>query len=118
MRDVITLRGQKRGLAQRVNEVDLPPMAIFWGTKDNVIPHAHAEQTLALLDGVHVVRFESSAHYPHRDASDAFARELTRFLDSPIAMRPRVRRPLVLRKKRRHEAALAWMRGLLARGED
>jgi pimeloyl-ACP methyl ester carboxylesterase len=118
VRDVITLRGQKRGLAQRVNDVELPPIEIFWGARDNIIPHAHAEETIALIDGVRVVRFETSAHYPHRDTPDAFARELSRFFDAPIAMLPRVRRPLVLRKKRPTETALAWARALLARASS
>jgi pimeloyl-ACP methyl ester carboxylesterase len=116
VRDVIALGGQKRALAQHVNEVErLPPIAIFWGAKDNVIPHAHADETLALLDGVHVVRFPESAHYPHRDAADAFARELARFFDAPIAMVPRVRRALVLRKKGRRETALLFARRLWSR---
>ena len=46
MRDVIDLGGQVRHFLDRAHEIaDLPPIALFWGEADGVIPVAHGHAT-------------------------------------------------------------------------
>lgn len=88
VRDIIDLRGQRRTFFQRAGELStLPPLAVFWGDRDAIIPFAHAEALAKYVEGVHVTRFGGCGHYPHHAEPDAFVRALREFLDS-AAMRP------------------------------
>jgi pimeloyl-ACP methyl ester carboxylesterase len=83
VRDVIGWRGQRQTFFQRASELSaLPPIAVFWGDRDTVIPFSHAEALAKHVDGVHVTRFEGCGHYPHHEKPDAFAASLREFLDS------------------------------------
>jgi pimeloyl-ACP methyl ester carboxylesterase len=80
--NVIGLHGQRRNLLTMAHELPtLPPMAVFWGVHDNVIPIAHARQLAHHIEGVVLQEFKNSGHYPHYDEAEAFARALTNFLD-------------------------------------
>ncbi len=92
--DIIDWRGQRRTFFQRAGELSaLPPIAVFWGGRDTIIPFTHAEAMARLVDGVRVTRFESCGHYPHHEDPDAFVEALRAFLDSPSARASRLRRP-------------------------
>lgn len=83
VKDVIDWRGQRRSLFQRAHELPaLPAMAVFWGVHDNVIPISHARDLARRVEGVRVVEFEGSGHYPHYDEIDAFERAMRGFLDA------------------------------------
>jgi hypothetical protein len=71
----------------------LPPLRVFWGERDNVIPVAHAEAALRTVDGISVHRFARAGHYPHREAVREFLPALLSFLDEPQPL-PRVRHGL------------------------
>jgi pimeloyl-ACP methyl ester carboxylesterase len=84
VRDVIDWRGQRRTFYQRAGELSpLPPIAVFWGDRDNVIPFSHAEALAKSVYGVRITRFDGCGHYPHHERPRALARALTDFLDSP-----------------------------------
>ena len=83
--DIIDWRGQRRTFFQRANELSaLPPIAVFWGDRDTVIPVSHAEALAKYVDNVRVTRFDCG-HYPHHEKPDAFVDALRDFLDSPDA---------------------------------
>jgi pimeloyl-ACP methyl ester carboxylesterase len=84
--DIIDWRGQRRCFFQRADELStLPPIAVFWGDRDPVIPYSHAEALAQSVDGVSVTRFQACGHYPHHERPDAFVGALRDFLDSPEA---------------------------------
>jgi pimeloyl-ACP methyl ester carboxylesterase len=86
VRDVIDWRGQHRHLRDGGSDVSrLPPVALFWGECDSVIPLTHALETTALLGGAAVTRFPNCGHFPHRQAPLDFARALEGFLDRPVS---------------------------------
>jgi pimeloyl-ACP methyl ester carboxylesterase len=92
VKDVIGLRGQRRSFFDRAHELSsLPPVAVFWGKRDSVIPVTHARQLAHYLDGVHVVEFEQGGHYPHQTEADAFQSALRDFLDAPSMAPARMR---------------------------
>ena len=92
VRDIIDWRGQRRTFFERAHELPtLPPIAVFWGDRDTVIPFSHAEALAKVVDGVRVTRFEACGHYPHHQEPDAFVDALRHFLDSPDAARARLR---------------------------
>lgn len=93
LQGVINLTGQYMQTAQRVCEaIDPPPIAIFWGTNDPVIPVRHGRNAVANAEGITLTTYEDCGHYPHLDAPYAFARDLTAFLDDPARRPARFRR--------------------------
>jgi pimeloyl-ACP methyl ester carboxylesterase len=93
VRDIIDWRGQRRTFFQRAEEVShLPPIAVFWGDRDRVIPFSHAEALAESVDGVRVTRFEGCGHYPHHEKPDVFMAALRDFLDATDVRVARLRR--------------------------
>lgn len=92
VRDVIDWRGQFRHFLDRASEVgDLPPIALFWGECDTVIPIAHGIATAAVIEGATLTRFAGCGHFPHRQEPELFVRALADFLDAPQAPGARIR---------------------------
>ncbi len=92
VRDVISLRGQHRHFLDRAHEVaELPPVALFWGEADPIIPIAHAVEAAAVVQGARLTRFPRVGHFPHRQEPERFVRELEAFLDEPRAVAARIR---------------------------
>jgi pimeloyl-ACP methyl ester carboxylesterase len=86
VRGIIDWRGQRHTFFQHVDELSaLPPIAVFWGDRDPVIPFSHAEALARSVDGVRITRFESCGHYPHHEQPDAFVGALRDFLDASYA---------------------------------
>jgi pimeloyl-ACP methyl ester carboxylesterase len=83
VRDVINGWGQHRHFLDRAREVtSLPPLAIFWGEEDPLIPIAHGIEAASLLKGTKLTRFPGVGHFPHRQEPARFVRELEAFLDA------------------------------------
>jgi pimeloyl-ACP methyl ester carboxylesterase len=92
VRDVIDWRGQRRTFFERAKELRrLPPIAIFWGDRDGIIPVAHVKAMSAEVEGVHATLFDGCGHYPHHQHTQAFAGGLLRFLDDPTVAPARLR---------------------------
>jgi len=81
LRDVIRWRGQVRYFLDHAYEAPfVPPMTLFWGEHDKVLPVAQAARVADDLSGTRLVRFEASGHYPHHDEPERFTNELERAL--------------------------------------
>ncbi|HLK38141.1 MAG TPA: alpha/beta fold hydrolase [Polyangiaceae bacterium] len=99
VRDVINARGQHRHFLDHAHEVaSLPPIAVFWGDRDPLIPIAHGIEAVSLLEGAMFTRFEGVGHFPHRQQPARFVAALEAFLEAPGLRRTRlVNRGEVLR---------------------
>jgi len=84
VRDVIDWRGQTRMFLQHAYEIEVfPPIAVFWGERDQLIPIAQGEAFVGLMRGVQLQRFAGSGHFVHRDEPQAFVQAALAFLDDP-----------------------------------
>jgi pimeloyl-ACP methyl ester carboxylesterase len=82
----VGLDGQRLHFLDHAHEIPaLPPMAIFWGDRDRVIPVSHVDHATSFLEGVTVRRFARAGHYPHRESVHEFLPALLRFLDTEQA---------------------------------
>jgi pimeloyl-ACP methyl ester carboxylesterase len=82
VRDVIDWRGQRRTFFQRSGELTaIPPTAIFWGSRDSMIPAAHGKAFAESVGGVKFELFEDCGHYLHYEQPADFVRALRAFLD-------------------------------------
>ncbi len=90
VRDIIDWRGQRRSFLERPPDLALPPIAVFWGDRDAVIPISHARKLAQSMDGVRLTVFGGCGHYPHHQQPDAFVRAVGSFLGDPAvrAARP------------------------------
>ncbi len=62
---------------------DLPPLALFWGSRDSVIGAARLKALTELVDRAYVRRFEGAGHQLHHEQRDAFVEALRDFLEAP-----------------------------------
>jgi pimeloyl-ACP methyl ester carboxylesterase len=83
VRDIIDWRGQRRSFLQRPPELELPPIAVFWGDRDSVIPISHATALAESMEGVRLTVFRGCGHYLHQQQPDAFVSAAVDFLDDP-----------------------------------
>lgn len=89
VRDVVDWRGQRRTFFERAHEIDvLPPIAVFWGDRDTMIPAAHGRAFAAQTAGVTFRVFSGCGHYLHCEQTDEFVASLQAFLDEPATIRP------------------------------
>jgi pimeloyl-ACP methyl ester carboxylesterase len=92
VRDVVGWRGQRRLFLERAHEVaTLPPIALYWGARDKLIPFAHAKAFAESVDGVVFGAFENANHYLHHEQPEAIAHAVRAFLDDPNAAPARLR---------------------------
>jgi pimeloyl-ACP methyl ester carboxylesterase len=90
--DVIDWRGQRRSFLQRAHEATrLPPVAVFWGDRDAIIPIAHAKAFEASVEGVVLQQFDGCGHYLHQERPEAFVTAMRDFLDDPSAIAVRLK---------------------------
>ena len=88
---VINVFGQYLNMVDRAHEIAaLPPLAVYWGTKDPVIPLQHGQRLLQRVTGVTLTTYPGCGHYPHLDAAADFARDLSEFLCDPTRPPARV----------------------------
>jgi pimeloyl-ACP methyl ester carboxylesterase len=90
--DVIDWRGQRQTFFKRASELaQLPPIAVFWGDRDPIIPPSHAKALADCLEGVRMSLFDCCGHYPHHEQPDAFVNALRDFVDEATVSRARLR---------------------------
>src|SRR3954462_6005226 len=83
VRDVIRWRGQTRNLFDRIADVaELPPMRLFWGARDTILPISQGAAIAGLLENCELKRFENGGHFVHWEEPEAVASALRGFLDS------------------------------------
>lgn len=86
VRDVINFRGQTRHFLQRAREVKVfPPIAVFWGERDTLIPMSHGKDLVEHLRGAVFKAFPDCGHYVHHDRPLEFTYALEEFLDADDA---------------------------------
>ncbi len=94
VKDVIDWRGQRRHFLEHAHRVkELPPIAIFWGDRDRVIPSRHGVTMLDMVAGTRLTHFDACGHFPHRQHEELFVRHLEEFLDAPEVAPARIRVP-------------------------
>lgn len=78
----IGVRGQYMQTWHHIHEIEsLPPMALFWGARDSVIPVRHAHQALQRLENATVTVYEKCGHVLQLEAPERLAEDLLSFLE-------------------------------------
>jgi len=78
----IGLRGQHVQTWQHIDKLDsLPPLALFWGAPDTLIPVSHAHEAARRLGNVTVTVYPDCGHSPHLEAHERFVGDLLQFLE-------------------------------------
>lgn len=86
VRDVIRWRGQTRNLFDRITEIaELPPMRLYWGADDAILPISQGASIAALLQNCDLIRFENCGHFVHWEEPEGLASALEAFLGAPNA---------------------------------
>jgi len=116
VRDVISWRGQTRHFLDRAREIrGLPPIALFWGGLDRVIPHAQAVKTVDMLHGTELTSLPDCGHFPHHQRPAELAHALSAFFNKPDAYAVRCRLPELANPRPWWGFAAAACRQLLRR---
>jgi pimeloyl-ACP methyl ester carboxylesterase len=81
---VINLSGQYMQTKQRASELDeLPPIALFWGENDPILPVKHGRSMMAHSTGITLTTYPKCGHFPQLDIASTFAHDLKKFLLDP-----------------------------------
>jgi pimeloyl-ACP methyl ester carboxylesterase len=84
VRSCIGLMGQRVQTWQRIHEVEsLPPLAVFWGARDAVLPVHHAHETARRLTNVTVAVYPRCGHFVHLEIPEQLASDIVRFFEQP-----------------------------------
>jgi pimeloyl-ACP methyl ester carboxylesterase len=87
VRGVIRWRGQTRNLFDRIAEINaLPPMRLFWGARDNILPISQGTAISAQLENCDLIR-ANCGHFVHWEEPEVFVGALRAFLYAPSAHR-------------------------------
>jgi pimeloyl-ACP methyl ester carboxylesterase len=91
VREVIDLGGQHRHFLDRAHDVQkLPPLSLFWGDSDPVLPIVHAHRAMRYMSEVKLTTFANTGHFPHLEQPEKFLAALSPFLDDSEARRARI----------------------------
>jgi len=90
LRAGIDWRGQHITMLDRCYLARDVPTLIVWGTRDAVLPYAHARMAHAAMPGSLLSSFDGAGHFPHHFDRERFLRVLHDFLVStaPAKYRP------------------------------
>jgi pimeloyl-ACP methyl ester carboxylesterase len=87
----IGLRGQHMQTWHHIHKVEaLPPLALFWGERDTVIPVRHAHATVRRLENATVTVYRRCGHALHLQAPLHFSEDLQKFLQDEKRMPARL----------------------------
>ena len=82
VRDLMNLSGQRYTFYQRSHEIEnLPPMRVFWGEEDSIIPMNHGRIFSSCVEGTTLVSFTDCGHSPHHQQPKLLAKALNEFLN-------------------------------------
>src|SRR3954447_5409106 len=87
LRGVVDARGQAVTAVDRLYLANAIPMLVVWGSRDPIVPAAHAQTVRALVPTARVEVFEGAGHWPHLDDPDRFCRVLLDFLAGTMPAR-------------------------------
>jgi pimeloyl-ACP methyl ester carboxylesterase len=91
VRDVVDLGGQRRSFMEHAHTLELPPVALFWGDRDRIVPLSHGLELQARTHSVEMTTFMGCGHFPHLESSHQFAAALVQYLDAPNVRPARLR---------------------------
>ena len=85
------LSGQRVQAWERIHEVDsLPPLALFWGERDKILPVGHAYAAQKRIGGARLCTYPRVGHFVPLEAGEAFTDDLLGFLRSTNPEPPRI----------------------------
>lgn len=82
LRAVVDWRGQVVTMLDRCYLTQSVPVQLIWGSRDSVIPVAHAQLAHAAMPGSRLEVFDGSGHFPFHDDPDRFVEVVEQFIDS------------------------------------
>jgi pimeloyl-ACP methyl ester carboxylesterase len=85
LRGVVDSHGQAITALDRLYLANAVPMLVIWGSRDPIVPAAHADTVRSLVPTARVEVFEGAGHWPHLDDPDRFCASLLDFLASTPA---------------------------------
>ncbi len=68
----------------------MPPVALFWGEKDHILPAQQGREAAGNADHLDFVVYPRAGHFPHLDVPQRFAADLVKFLNDPNRLPARV----------------------------
>jgi len=78
----IGIGGQRVQTWDHIGDIEsLPPLALFWGERDAILPVHHAHEAARRLENVSVTLYPRCGHFVHLEAPQSFASDLTSFLE-------------------------------------
>jgi pimeloyl-ACP methyl ester carboxylesterase len=80
LRGVVDARGQAVTALDRLYLANAIPMLVVWGSRDPIVPAAHAETVRALVPAARIEVFDGAGHWPHLDDPDRFCDVLLDFV--------------------------------------
>ena len=97
LRSVVDLRGQSVSSRDRLHLAAAIPMLLVWGSRDPVLPVAHARAVAQELTGCRLEVVPGAGHQPHRCDPRRVAEAVLRFVDetSPATHDPQTWRALL-----------------------
>ncbi|WP_156754040.1 alpha/beta fold hydrolase [Actinokineospora pegani] len=106
LRSVVDLRGQVVTMLDRCYLTRGIPTMLMWGTRDRIVPSAHARLAHEAMPGSVLEVFDRSGHFPHQSEPAKFISVLTSFIreTAPAEYDPQVWRA-ILRGGREPERA-------------
>ena len=85
------LSGQRVQAWERIHEVDsLPPLALFWGERDRILPIGHAYAAQKRIGGARLYTYPHTGHFVPLEAGEPFIDDLLGFLVSTDAEPARI----------------------------
>jgi pimeloyl-ACP methyl ester carboxylesterase len=82
LRGVADTRGQLITAIDRLYLANAVPMLVIWGSRDPIVPSAHADTVHRIVPTARVEVFDGAGHWPHLDDPDRFCAVLLDFLAS------------------------------------
>ncbi len=81
VRGVIRFSGQyMRTCREAAAAASLPPLAVFWGEDDRILPVSHGHVAVQRFQNATLSSFADCGHFPHLEYPQRFAGELAAFL--------------------------------------
>lgn len=104
----IGLEGQRVQTWDHISNIPtLPQLALFWGSRDPIIPIHHAHHAVRRLANVTVTVYPSCGHLVHLEAPERFAEDVVSFLEDRKRAPARLRSTLRVETKEEAQTALA-----------
>jgi pimeloyl-ACP methyl ester carboxylesterase len=87
--------GQTMQSWDRIHEVNtLPPLGVFWGDRDRILPVKHALDAAERIEGAMLARYERAGHFPQLEEAERFTFDVRRFMGD-VRSNPRLVPPKI-----------------------